>query len=200
MAHPVIVLHRDKRPGRAVSVFSGFSTVLLLLCWSPRIAGQPLEPVAEEKVKAAYLYRFAEYVRWPARAFEGPTAPLVFAVAGDSAIAAELRTVTADRSVHGRPVSVRELAAGESVAGVHVLFVAGGSIEQLPRLRSAARSQSALLVTESPGALALGSVINFIPVERRIRFEVSLAAARKSNIRLSSQLLAVAERVEQGMQ
>lgn len=194
-----MVLHRGKRLGRAVSVFSGFSTALLLLCWAPRIAGQPLEPVAEEKVKAAYLYRFAEYVRWPQGVFRSPTAPLVFAIVGDSVLAEELRTVTADRSVHGRPVAVRELAAGDSPQGAHVLFVAAGSMEHLPRLRTVARSQFALLVTESPEALELGSVINLKPVDRRVRFEVSLTAARESNIRLSSQLLAVAERVEQGM-
>jgi hypothetical protein len=51
------------------------------------------------------------------------------------------------------------------------------------------------VVTESGDALELGSVINFRPVDQRIRFEVSLDSADKSRLRLSSRLLAVAEHV-----
>jgi hypothetical protein len=52
-----------------------------------------------------------------------------------------------------------------------------------------------LTVTESEGALAQGSIINFTLDEQRVRFEVSLYAAELSRIRLNSRLLAVAQRV-----
>jgi hypothetical protein len=55
-----------------------------------------------------------------------------------------------------------------------------------------AREQSALVVSESDSALAGGSVINFRLADERIRFEISLDAAEKSNLKLSSQLLSLA--------
>jgi hypothetical protein len=53
-------------------------------------------------------------------------------------------------------------------------------------------------VTESHGALAQGSMINFVLVDRRVRFEVALDAAEKNGLRLSSRLLAVAQQVRTG--
>jgi hypothetical protein len=47
-------------------------------------------------------------------------------------------------------------------------------------------------VTESDGGLRAGSVINFRVIDQRVRFEVSLAAADRANIKLSSRLLSVA--------
>lgn len=196
MAIPLTVAcPRDRR---VASVFSGVSTFLLLFCWLPRLAAQTVEPVTEESIKAAYLYRFAEYVRWPAGMFGSSAASLTIAVVGDARLANELEVVTSDRTVDGRPVSVRELTAGEELEDVHILFVSAEIMDELPRMREAARSQAILLVTESPDALKLGSVINFKTVDRRVRFEVSLDAAEQCNVKLSSQLLAVAERVERG--
>jgi len=53
-------------------------------------------------------------------------------------------------------------------------------------------------VTESVGALAQGSVINFVIAERRVRFEVALDSAEKNKLKLSSRLLAVAQQVRTG--
>jgi len=55
-----------------------------------------------------------------------------------------------------------------------------------------------LTVTESDGALAQGSIINFVVAERRVRFEIALDSAEKSRLRLSSRLLAVAQQVRTG--
>jgi hypothetical protein len=69
------------------------------------------------------------------------------------------------------------------------------------RLRSLIESIAfgpVLLVTDSEEGLELGSVLSFVTVENRVRFEVSLTAADKSRFRISSELLAVAARVRGG--
>jgi hypothetical protein len=53
-------------------------------------------------------------------------------------------------------------------------------------------------VTESADGLRNGSVINFIIVDGQVRFEVSLEAAQRRNLRLSSRLLSVAHTVHTG--
>ena len=53
----------------------------------------------------------------------------------------------------------------------------------------------ALVVTDAEGALDLGSVINFVLVEDRVRFDIALDAAEKRALRLSSRLLSVARSV-----
>jgi hypothetical protein len=53
-------------------------------------------------------------------------------------------------------------------------------------------------VTDADGALEQGSVINFLLWDERVRFEVSIDAAERNNIRLSSRLFAVATNVVKG--
>jgi len=52
-----------------------------------------------------------------------------------------------------------------------------------------------LIVTESRGALAEGSMINFLVSNARVRFEISLPATTRHGLVLSSRLLAVAQSV-----
>jgi hypothetical protein len=102
------------------------------------------------------------------------------------------------RTVNDRPVAVRRLKPGESLDGIHVLFVGKAENARLAQLAQTAQARSILTVTESEGALAQGIVINFVMVERRVRFEIALDSAEKSRLKLSSRLLAVAQQVRTG--
>lgn len=52
-----------------------------------------------------------------------------------------------------------------------------------------------LVVTDEEGGIDAGSTINFLTLDRRVRFEVSLTAASRARLKISSQLLTVAVRV-----
>lgn len=156
------------------------------------------EATLELRVKAAFLYQFAGYVEWPANAFAQPGAPITIAVLGADALAAELSQVVTGRTVGGRVVSVKRVKPGESLAGVHILFIGRAESERLGQLAQAAQPRAILTVTETDGALTKGSMINFVLVDRRVRFEVALDSAEKGGLRLSSRLLAVAQQVRSG--
>lgn len=148
----------------------------------------------ERRVKAALLYRFINYVEWPQSSFEGPDAPFTIAIAGADALAFEMADFAAGRSVLDRPLAVRRLRPGEPAKDVHMVFV---GLKEADRLETILRAvpQNALVVTEWNDALRQGSVINFLLVDGQVRFEISLEAAQKRHIRLSSRLLSVAYNV-----
>jgi hypothetical protein len=152
-------------------------------------------PSLERRIKAAYLFKFTDYVSWPDGTFARPDAPLVIAVAGDEQAAADLAQTVAGHSVAGHPVTVRRLREGESPTGVNVLFVAGASHLRLEQAIRAAAGQPLLIVTEAEGALERGSVINFVLVGDHVKFEIALDNAEKRGLKLSSRLLAVAQNV-----
>ena len=152
----------------------------------------------EQRVKAAFLYQFAAYVEWPPNAFTQAAAPITIAVLGADTLAAELGQIVTGRTVGGRAVAVKRVKAGESLAGVHVLFIGREESARLGQVAQAAQTRSILTVTESDGALTQGSMINFVLVDRRVRFEVGLDSAEKGGLRLSSRLLAVAQQVRTG--
>jgi hypothetical protein len=68
----------------------------------------------------------------------------------------------------------------------------------LSQLLSVARDKPILTVTESEGALSSGSIINFTLDQDRVRFEISLYAAERSQLKLNARLLAVAQDVHRG--
>lgn len=153
--------------------------------------------VLERRVKAAFLYKFLGYAEFPAQAFADPNGPLTIAVVGSEDMAAELARIAAGRMIAGRPIAVRQVAMNETPPAVHLLFVAGSDSERAGRVLRAAPG-AYLTVTECDGGLRFGSVINFRIIDERVRFDVSLDAAEKKNVKLSSRLLTVANRVQKG--
>jgi hypothetical protein len=158
-------------------------------------AGASAETPVETKIKAAFLYKFAGYIEWPASAFDRANAPVVFGIAGADPVAEELASMVSGRLIDGRPIAVRKLATGESLAGVHVLFVGKASGARPGELLSAAKGKPVLTVTESDDEFAQGSVINFVIVDNKVRFDVALGPADSGQIKLSARLLSVARKV-----
>jgi hypothetical protein len=151
--------------------------------------------LAEMRIKAAFLYRFSGFVEWPPSAFARKESPFVIGVIGADALADELEQAVAGRDAQGRAVVVRRLRRGESFAGLHILFIGQANTARLAEILGAARGHSVLTVTESDDALAHGSMINFVEVDNKVRFDVGLPEIELANLRVSARLLAVARKV-----
>ncbi|WP_077033523.1 YfiR family protein [Pelomonas sp. KK5] len=167
----------------------------LLQALAPAVAlAQADEGADESHVKAAFVYKFTGYVDWPERAFDGPDAPFVIGVLGTSPLLGELSQLTAGRKVRERAIVVRKVVAGEAAAPLHLLFVGRAQAWH----GDAAAARPVLIVTEAEGAMPRGSMINFLIVDRRVRFEIALPSVERAGLRMSSRLLAVAQHVIQG--
>ena len=149
---------------------------------------------SEATVKAAFLYKFAGYVEWPAASFPQPDTPFVIGVMASDEVSAELEKLVVGRQVNNRRVVPRRVRAGDPLQGLHMLFV-GRTEPTLRHALAAAQQQRILTVTEGDRGLEAGSAISFVTVEDRVGFEVSIDAAERSGLRISSRMLAVARRV-----
>jgi hypothetical protein len=156
-------------------------------------AGEAPASAMQQRIKAAFLSKFAAYVEWPANAFAQPESPLVIGVAGAEPIARELDQAVAGRKVAGRPVRVQRLAPGEEPRDCcHILFVGSDNPpERAAQLLAQARGRPVLTVTEGDRAVD-GGVIHFLIDDDRVRFDISRLAAERNRLQLRSQLLAVA--------
>ena len=151
--------------------------------------------VDEYRVKAAFLYKFGSYIEWPSGSFARADSPVTIGVMGADALAEELTRIVAGRNVNGRPVRVRKLRPGDPIAGLHVLFVGRGEGGRLAEILAAARGQALLTVTESEEGLELGSMINFVVVEDKVRFDIAPPPSESSNLKISTRLLGVARKI-----
>ena len=147
-----------------------------------------------DAVKAAYLFRFAQYVEWP----PSPSAdtPFVIAISGAEEVAVHLERLSPEMTVSGRRVLVRRVTRVQDLDGVHMLFIDASAFSRTRALRAHAAARPILIVTENQEGIDGGAVINFIEVNRNLRFEISLIAADRSGLRINSALLSVAARVE----
>ena len=152
----------------------------------------------ERRVKAGFLYKFLGYTEFPGSVFAHAAAPFVIGVVAADEIAGELMRIVAGRRLQGRPIAIRVFRDSETPSGVHLLFVGGSDSARLRSLLTPARPAPVLLVSESEHGLQHGSVINFRVVEEQVRFDVSLEAASKNSVKLSSRLLTVANHVYKG--
>ena len=152
----------------------------------------------EYRVKAAFLYQIAGYVEWPTHAFPSPETPVTIGVLGAETLAEELSRIARGRMIGNRRIAVRQVAEPVSLDGVQILFIGQERRSLIAGLARKASERAVLVVTESEGALAEGSMVNFVLVDGRVRFEVGLDVVRRSGLTLSSRLLAVAVQVRSG--
>lgn len=153
------------------------------------------EVYSEDAVKAAFLYRFAGYVTWPPQTMRNERS-FTIAVLGADSVAKELEGIVANRSIDGLPVRVIRIDSVRKIGGAQMLYLRARSTERLREEIAKIASQPTLVVTDTAGGLDAGSTVNFLLVDRRVRFEVSLAAADRARLKVSAELLSVAARVE----
>jgi hypothetical protein len=174
----------------------GLAVLLFFIATNSHAA--PTVQSSEHAVKAAYILHFSAFVEWPASSFPEADSPLFIGVLGDDDLARDLAKISSNRRVAGHPLVVRRIVAGDPTADLQILFI-GRSLERdLSDLLLKSRAPGLLAVTDSEGALDLGSTINFVTAEERVRFDISLRNAQALELRLSARLLAVARTVVDG--
>ena len=167
----------------------------LVLPLPAQAQAQGLGLARESAVKAAYLFKFGNFVEWPPEAFSGPRSPLRIGVYGDDAVASELEQIAAGREVQGRRVGVLRVRDAAEASSVQILFAGGSREARMRELVDAVRGP-VLTVADAPVGGRPGPVLYFTQDEGRVRFGASLTAAAARGLRLSAKLLGVAQSVE----
>ncbi len=147
----------------------------------------------ETAVKAAYVHKFLPFVDWPESALPPAGSPLVVGVVDAEPVRTELENFAAGRQVHNRPVQTRRIVEGDSLDGLHVLYVSRQSA--LSSWLKALNQRPVLVVSEGTASIDAGSMLGLIVVNGRLRFEASPLAADRVGLKLSSRLLSLADRV-----
>src|SRR5450432_1715577 len=127
----------------------------------------------EEQVKGAYLLNFAQFVKWPDKAFKSSTDAISICILGDVSFTPGLdraaRTVTAG----ARSVTVRRISDVREVHSCHVTFVGDSERKRVRAVLREAKGESVLTVGESAGFISSGGTIEFRVEENKVRMQIS---------------------------
>jgi hypothetical protein len=146
----------------------------------------------ESSVKAIYLYKFGEFVQWPASAFAAADSPVNLCIAGQDPFGSVLDDAVAGRRIGGHPIVLHRLAAVAATSDCQILFIGAADARQAEQWMAAARTAHALTVTDSAAAKASG-IVNFVMRDNHVRFEIDNDSAVASGLVISSKLLSLAQ-------
>jgi len=145
----------------------------------------------EHLIKAAFLYRIAKFVEWPAEAF-AETHALTIGILGEEPLDVALNAIK-NKSVKGREVVIKRFARIEDLQKCHILFISVSERKYLSQIFDALKDLHVLTVGEVKNFAKVGGIINFVTVKKRIRMEINIDAARKAGLKISSMLLGVSK-------
>jgi len=153
-------------------------------------------PPTEYQVKAAFLYNFAKFIEWPERVFSSSTAPLNICVLGKNPFDASLDDIR-DKTVRGRPLSIRMNPGIEKLGQCHILFISASEKNQLSQIIQGLNNAGILTVADMEGFTSAGGMINLVLQDNKVSFDINLKSARLAGLKMSSQLLKLAHTVKE---
>jgi hypothetical protein len=177
--------------GRICSSVSLFA-FLIVACKAMDANPLGTEP-SQSDVEAVYLFDFGKFVRWPGA---GADAPFSICAAAPQPFVDGLQGVVANEHIEGHSLAVRRVLRAEQTQGCSILFIDASEKEDEPALLAACENKPMLTVSDLPGFLGHGGMVQFLLVGKRVRFSVNLDAVNHSSLAMSSELLKVAVSVK----
>lgn len=162
----------------------------LLLLWLPLFGGA-MPPGDGAVLKAALVYKLAQFVTWPEAA--GNRQDFLMCVLGEDPFDGALDRL-AGRSLDQRTIQVRHFSQSDSVARSCHLLILGPDktpFEQVI-LRQFSR-QPILTLGEGRRFAEHGGMIQFRQQGRKMRFVINLGRVREAGLDIAAPLLSMAE-------
>lgn len=149
----------------------------------------------EYQVKAVFLYNLTHFITWPETAFQGDDAPFIVGIMGENPFGDMLQKVLEKERVNGRPIVLILYIDCEQLQQrpCHMLFLADPKDLFYPNLMLTARSSHILTISDVPGFVQKGGVINLVRSNRRIEIEINQQEAKRTGVEISAQLLNLAK-------
>lgn len=160
---------------------------LTLALGASSLAAQPAPArVDEGAVKAAFIFNFAAFVQWPAKA----TGPIRICVAAEDTFTEQVTRKVRGNLVDNREVTTQPLRETDDPNPCDLVFVASTrqkhNAEMLQRINT-----PTLTIGETVQFMREGGMVRLFIENNRLRFQINQKAADAAGIKLSSRLLAL---------
>lgn len=148
-------------------------------------------PSKEYQIKAAFLFNFVKFIEWPPQAFKAADSPICLGVLGDDPLGSALDEVIRGETVHDRRLVVLRSRRIEDLRGCHLLFISGSEKSNVKDIIDTLGGQPIVTVSDIEGFANNGGVIQFFLDDKKVRFEINPLVAKRLDLRMSAQLLAL---------
>lgn len=159
---------------------------LLLFSFTESGKSQDVKIVSMTKYLSNCLYNFSRNINWPD---ENKTGDFVISIVGDKELFTEMTKLTQNMKVGLQPIAVKYFGSVNEVSGYQqIVFVADWQSNKINALVQKTTGSHTLIVSQTEGLIEKGSMINFIPVNGVMKFEMNKEILRRNNLMASSVL------------
>jgi hypothetical protein len=157
------------------------------------LAAQTDVAPTEYQVKAVFLYNFAKFVDWPPESFRPGDATFVVGMVGSDPIEDDLKGILEGKTVKDRKITFRRIQDIADSRECQILYVAASEKKNLDRILQAVAGRPILIVSDMKNFIQLGGMIGFKLDDSKVRFDINQTVSSAANLKISAQLLKVAQ-------
>ena len=164
---------------------------LWLLMASLHVTSAQTSADDEPLLKAAFVYNFAKFTRWPDNTWTEQNAPLVLCTMGSDKLADGLIQL-GGKTIQEHPVTTRPLLDDQNPETCHLLYIAASEQPRYKDILKTMRGKPILTVSELSHFGRTGGIIELYREKDQTRFIINLGVAREAGLVLSARLLGMA--------
>ncbi len=152
--------------------------------------------LSDYRVKAAYLYYFTTFVDWPPETFSRSGDALVIGILGEDPFGGILDETLRGKTVNNRRFIVKRFGSIKEARESHILFISSSERDRLPYILKMLEGATVLTVGEIESFASRGGEIGFRVEDKKVRFDINVAAVERARLKISAQLMKLGRIVE----
>jgi hypothetical protein len=139
--------------------------------------------------QALFIYNFLRHINWPDGSDQET---FVIGVYGDSPVYQQLQQFTVNRKIGTKTIVLRRISSASDASFCQMVFVPEQNSSKISGLKKQIGNKSCLIVGEQEGSNAIGSTIEFLIQDNKLKFRIDEERAKQQNLTFSRALIDMA--------
>ncbi|RMG02405.1 MAG: YfiR family protein [Nitrospirae bacterium] len=162
-----------------------FFLIFLSLCL-PHFSDGIDEKPTEYQVKAAFMYNFLKFIRWPDGYFKEKK-DFKICVYGKDPFGGAIDDI-GGKVAFGKPISIKRIGRNGKTTGCNLIFISSSETKRVEKILSAIKGP-VLTISDIEGFIEKGGIIEFVMEGKNVRFKINREVAINKGLWISSRLL-----------
>ncbi|RZK73303.1 MAG: YfiR family protein, partial [Pedobacter sp.] len=133
------------------------------------------------------------FVNWPHTAFHSSDAPFVIGIIGNDPFGSYIEGIVEGEKVGDRDIIVHRYSDIKDITNCQILFISITESAKIKEILSAIEHQNILTVSDDEHFVKSGGQVRFFKESNKVRIQINITAAKKSQLEISSKLLRIAK-------
>ena len=148
--------------------------------------------VTDDEIKAALVFKFPVYVRWPEEVMKSDTDYFDCCILGDDRLADMISQFDGEKLLE-KTIRIKRVSATGFNENCHMLFISSTEQDNLEDILKPIETKPILTVGDMKEFARKGGIINLVRKKESVHFEININAVDKSGLKISSKLLRLAD-------